>query len=110
LNPDSTTICTNSTPNLGDITVQAAILSVNHSFTVDNYACGAFEGTLTVKGAIAQYFRGTVGTGVGGLNGTGYLKDYNYDDILKYRSPPYFLSPLATPWLVARTNEQVPAT
>jgi type II secretory pathway pseudopilin PulG len=110
LNPDSTTSCTNSTPNLGDITVQAAILSVNHSFTVDNYACGAFEGTLTVKGAIAQYFRGTVGTGVGGSNGTGYLKDYNYDDILKYRSPPYFLSPLATPWLVARTNEQVPAT
>ena len=106
----STSICTNGTPNLGDITVQAAILSVNHSFTVDNYGCGVLEGTLTVKGAIAQYFRGTVGTGIGTSSATGYIKNYTYDDILKYRTPPYFLSPLATPWLIARTNEQVPAT
>jgi hypothetical protein len=106
IDPNSTTSCTNSTPNIGDITVQAAILSVDHSFTVDNYRCGAFEGYLTVKGAIAQNFRGTVGT----TGGTGYIKRYSYDDILKYRTPPYFLSPLATPWLLARTNEQVPAT
>jgi hypothetical protein len=105
-----TNICTNGTPNLGNITVQAAILSVNHSFTVDNYGCGALEGTLTIIGAIAQNFRGTVGTGIGSSSATGYIKDYRYDDILKYRSPPYFLSPLATPWLIARTNEQVPAT
>jgi hypothetical protein len=110
LQQGSTSSCTNGTPNIGDITVQAAILSVKHSFTVDNYGCGTLEGTLTIKGAIAQYFRGTVGTGIGGSNPTGYIKNYNYDDILKYRSPPYFLSPLATPWMIARTNEQVPAT
>ena len=109
-NPNDTDTCTNVTPNIGDITVQAAILSVNHSFTVDNYACGSLEGYLTVKGVIAQNFRGTVGTGIGSSSATGYIKRYNYDDILKFRSPPYFLSPLATPWLVARTNEQVPVT
>jgi hypothetical protein len=108
--PNSTSSCTNGTPNLGDITVTAAILSVNHSFTVDNYACGALEGTLTITGAIAQNFRGTVGTGIGTSSATGYIKNYNYDDLLKYRTPPYFLSPIATPWLIARTNEQVPAT
>jgi hypothetical protein len=108
--PNSTSSCTNGTPNLGDVSVTAAILSVNHSFTVDNYGCGNLEGYLTIKGAIAQNFRGTVGTGIGTSSATGYVKRYSYDDLLKYRSPPYFLSPLATPWLVARTNEQVPAT
>ena len=108
--PNDTDTCTNATPNIGDITVQAAILSVDHSFTVDNYACGNLEGYLTVKGAIAQNFRGTVGTGIGTSGATGYIKRYGYDDLLRYRTPPYFLSPLATPWLVARTNEQVPAT
>jgi hypothetical protein len=93
-------------PNVGDISIDAAILSVKHSFTVDNWACGAREGDLHVKGAIAQNFRGTVGY----TGSTGYYKDYNYDDLLKLRSPPYFLSPLATPWLISRTNEQVPAT
>jgi hypothetical protein len=106
-NPDScTNLDTAANPNLGDITIEAAIMSVQHSFTVDNYGCGASEGDLTVNGAIAQNFRGTVGR----VSGPGYIKDYHYDDLLKLRSPPYFLSPLATPWLIARTNEQVPAT
>jgi hypothetical protein len=101
-----TNVNTTQYPNLGDVTIQAAILSVKHSFTVDNWGCGAQEGDLHIKGAIAQNFRGTVGF----TGSTGYYKDYVYDDILKLRSPPYFLSPLATPWLTARMNEQVPAT
>jgi Tfp pilus assembly protein PilE len=105
--PDTcTNVNSTAYPNIGNVTVQAAILSVQHSFTVDNYGCGSAEGNLTVIGAIAQNFRGTVGK----VNGPGYIKDYNYDDLLKFRSPPYFLSPLATPWLVARENEQIPAT
>jgi hypothetical protein len=110
LDPNDFNTCTNvnSTdwPNHGDVTIEAAILSVKHSFTVDNWGCGAQEGDLHVKGAIAQNFRGTVGY----TGSTGYYKDYNYDDALKLRTPPYFLSPLATPWLMARMNEQVPAT
>ena len=101
--------CTNedtpANPNLGDVHIEAAILSVKHSFTVDNYGCGAAEGYLFVKGVIAQNFRGTVGT----TGGTGYLKRYSYDDLMKFRTPPYFLEPVAAPWRIARMNEQVPA-
>jgi hypothetical protein len=93
-------------PAVGDLEIDAAILSLNHSFIVDNYACGASLGTLTVFGAIAQRFRGPVGTSAG----TGYIKDYNYDDRLKYRSPPYFLEPVSAAWHVVRVNEQAPAT
>ena len=43
-------------------TIDAAILAINHSFIVDNYNCGARLGTLNVIGAIAQKYRGAVGT------------------------------------------------
>lgn len=87
--------------------IEAAILTVNHSFTVDNYACGSALGTLNVVGAIAQKYRGVVGTGNGS---TGFIKDYQYDDRLKYRSPPNFLDPLQSGWKVVRESEQIPAS
>jgi Tfp pilus assembly protein PilX len=108
--PTDPNSCTNVNsalyPNIGDVEIDAAILSVQHSFMVDNYRCGGSEGDLTIKGALAQNFRGAVGT----TGGTGYIKDYNYDDRLKYRSPPYFLEPVAAAWHIVRTNEQVPST
>jgi hypothetical protein len=91
---------------VGDVEIDAAILSLQHSFINDNHDCGGHLGTLTVVGGIAQNFRGTVGL----VDGTGYTKDYNYDDRLKYRSPPYFTPPLNAAWSVARENEVVPAT
>ena len=87
--------------------VDAAILSLNHSFMVDNYHCGNPEGTLTVNGAIAQLFRGVVGTNNGT---TGYIKDYNYDDRLKIREPPNFLDPVKVSWRIVRQTEQKPPT
>ena len=42
--------------------IDAAILAIDHSFIVDHYDCGAKLGTLTVNGAIAQKYRGAVGT------------------------------------------------
>lgn len=87
--------------------VDAAILSLSHSFMVDNYQCGRGEGPLTVNGAIAQWYRGVVGTGNGA---TGYLKDYNYDDRLKVREPPNLLDPVQTSWRIVRQTEQQPAT
>jgi len=90
---------------VGDVQIDAAILSLQHSFINDNHDCGGHLGTLTVNGGIAQNFRGTVGL----VDGTGYTKDYNYDDRLKYRNPPYFLAPLNAAWSVARENELVPA-
>jgi hypothetical protein len=85
--------------------IDAAILSLQHSFIVDNYSCGAGLGNLSVTGAIAQRYRGPVGTS----GGTGFIKDYNYDDRLRYRSPPFFLNPIDAAWGIVRSNEQVPA-
>jgi type II secretory pathway pseudopilin PulG len=91
------------------VTVEAAMLALRDSFIVDNYSCGAPLGTLRVYGAIAQKFRGPVGTFSGSSRLTGYAKDYEYNDALRYRSPPYFLDPLQAAWRVVRANEQVPA-
>jgi Tfp pilus assembly protein PilX len=96
--------CNNVSPVMTDVRIDAAILSLAHSFTVDNYNCGAKLGNLTVNGAIAQKYRGAVGTSAP----TGFTKVYNYDDRLRYRSPPYFLEPIAASWHVVRSNEQVP--
>ena len=90
---------------LQDVTIEAAIMSVQHSFIVDNWNEGARLGTLTVFGAIAQKFRGPVGTSAP----TGYTKNYNYDDRMHYRNPPSFLDALSAAWEIVRSNEQVPA-
>jgi hypothetical protein len=99
--------CTNAAGTPTNMRIDAAILSLAHSFIVDNYFCGAPLGTLSVNGAIAQKFRGPVGTG--GTNiATGYAKAYSYDDRLKYINPPHFLSPVQAPWDLMRFTEQAP--
>jgi Tfp pilus assembly protein PilX len=93
---------------IGSVQIDAAILSVGHSFIVDNYNCGSPRGTLTVNGAIAQTYRGPVGTG-GATISTGYVKNYNYDDRFRVANPPYFLDPVQSSWRKIRFNEQAPA-
>ncbi len=99
---------TNVTPGTeANVQIDAAILSLKHSFTVDSYTCGAQLGTLTVNGAIAQKFRGPVGQF--GSTPHGYTKNYSYDDRLLYRSPPYFLDPVQSAWrTVSYTEESKP--
>jgi hypothetical protein len=104
----SGTSCTNSSSSPRDIDLDAAVLSLQHSLIVDNYYCGAPLGTLTLNGAVAQRFRGPVGTG-GTTIATGYAKNYMYDDRLKTLSPPNFLSPVEAAWEVVRQNEERPA-
>jgi Tfp pilus assembly protein PilV len=74
----SMTSCTNtnssSSPLMNTVTIEAAILSLSHSFIADNHACGNQLGALKIVGAIAQRFRGPVGTF--GLASTGFTKDY----------------------------------
>jgi len=77
-------------------TIEAAILSVAHTFQVQNYDAGSSRGTLTVLGAIAQKYRGTVATTSGSSIVTGYAKDYRYDDRFKFYAPPKFLNPVTT--------------
>lgn len=102
--------CVNSVGTMNNVTIDAAILSLQHSFTVDNYFCGTALSNLTVNGVIAQKFRGPVGTSSGGGVVTGYAKAYTYDDRLSFRSPPSFLDPVQSAWRINRQTEQVPAT
>jgi hypothetical protein len=93
---------------MSDPTIEAAILAINHSFIVDNWGCGGDLGDLTVSGAIAQKYRGTVGTHVGSSIVTGYAKAYSYDYELRYHQPPYFLDPVQAGWGILQETEQVP--
>jgi len=75
-----------------DIEVDAAIMTLNNSFTVDRYNMGRARGTLHVFGGIIQKNRGPVGTfnSRTGTIATGYAKDYQYDDKLINMPPPNF--------------------
>jgi len=88
----------NGTGSLSNPQIDAALLAIQHSFIVDHYDCGGSLGTLQVNGAISQKFRGAVGT----TGGTGYIKDYNYDDRLRYQEPPHFFDPVQSAWHVQR--------
>lgn len=92
-------------PTDNTLDLDAAILSLQHSFTVDKYWCGSRLGNLNVTGAIAQKYRGPVATS----GSTGYVKNYVYNDELRFRSPPRFLDPVQSSWRVTTQVEQVPA-
>jgi hypothetical protein len=94
----------NGTGSLKNPWIYAGILSTNHSFIVDNFACGTELGKLNEYGAIAQDYRGPVGTS----GGTGYLKNYKYDNRLATDEPPYFLAPLKAGWRVIRETAPNP--
>jgi len=101
--------CVNDPDGPGEITIEAAMLALKQSFINDNWHSCPPTNTLHVFGAIAQKYRGTVGTHSGGTPQTGYAKDYQYNDELRYRQPPHFINPAELEWRVVRENEQVPA-
>ena len=87
-----------------DVLIDAAILSVQHSFRVQNYQYGAQLGYLNVFGAIAQKYRGIVGQ-----SGTsGFLKNYQYDQRLQWDSPPKFLNPVQSAFSPTQWSELSP--
>jgi hypothetical protein len=83
--------------------IDAAILTLGHSFIVDNYnqGCHSNMGSLTVNGAIAQKYRGPVGTG-SSTPTTGYSKNYGYDDRLHVLLPPYLFDIVTSSWQLSR--------
>ncbi|CAN5228618.1 hypothetical protein BH09ACT5_BH09ACT5_18690 [soil metagenome] len=86
-------------------TIQAAILSVSHTFQLQNYNLGGVSrGTLSILGSIAQTFRGTVAQGA-----VGYAKDYRYDERFAYMAPPKFLSPVSSSYGVTQFASVAPA-
>jgi hypothetical protein len=79
--------------------IQAAILSVENTFQVQNYNTGPSRGSLRVFGSIAQNFRGIVS------QSGGYVKSYSYDHLLESTAPPKFLGPVATTYGVTTSAE-----
>jgi Tfp pilus assembly protein PilX len=98
----------NGSGSLSNPHIDAAILAIVHSFIVDHYDCGNALGTLTVNGAISQKFRGPVGTFSGSGIVSGYSKNYNYDDRLRYLEPPHFLDPVQYAWHIQRETLDYP--
>ena len=83
----------NQSTAITDPEIDAAILSVFHSFYAQNWECGDTLGEITVFGAIAQKYAGKLGTAdTSGVLIHGYNKAFNYDNRLKYLEPPYFLN------------------
>lgn len=83
------TIVADNSANRTDVKINAAILTLGNSFTVQNYASGSERGDLTIWGSLSQEIRGPVGT-FGWWGYTGYKKDYHYDNRFIDSAPPYF--------------------
>lgn len=88
--------------------VDAGIASNAGTFWNQNYDIGQPLGTLTVKGSIAQNWRGIVATG-GGTIASGFAKNYVYDSRFLTTAPPKFLQPVSTSYGVTTQVEVQPA-
>ncbi len=97
-NAGTCTAWANLAGSVTDVEINASILTLQHSFTVQSYYLGAKLGTLKLYGSFAQRFRGPVGTNNSSGVASGYLKDYTYDTRLRYAPPPFFLDPVRSGW------------
>ncbi len=82
-------IIRDNAPNRDDVIINASILTLDDSFTVQNYNSGSPRGDLTIWGSLSQKERGPVGT-FSWWGTTGYEKDYHYDTRFISTPPPYF--------------------
>ncbi len=99
--PALTAVLCNPGPTL---VVDAAILALKHSFTVDNYTIGSSTHRLYVYGTIDQDWRGAVGTFGYGSIVSGYEKYYVWDSRLQYVTVPHYLTPSTPSWELASSS------
>ncbi len=81
---------TDNGPNNNHVNIQASIMSVDGSFTAQNYNSRPVAGNLNLTGSVVQKLRGAVGTFSGGSIMTGFLKRYRFDDRLNEQYPPHY--------------------
>jgi len=79
-------IVADNAANQNDVIITGALLALGNSFTVANYSSGSPRGYINLWGSLSQKIRGPVGT----TGGTGYHKNYNYDERYLEEAPPYF--------------------
>jgi hypothetical protein len=94
----------NSSADLKEPTIYAAVLAVKHAVIVDNFDCGTPSlGNLKVYGAVAGLFTNGF---TGQFSGTsiihGYPYNANYDNRLEVEEPPHFLNPIEASWHIQR--------
>lgn len=74
----------------GNLNIHASMMAMNRSFYVEDYTLGSPRGVLNILGGLIQEERGPVSTfNRYGLS-SGYSKDYEYDERLRYNIPPSF--------------------
>ena len=108
---------TNSSANSSRVNfnIHAAIMAINGSFINSVFMNGASPspaspstpGTLTVRGAIIQNKRGSIGyfNSSTGVTVSGYSKNYAHDIRMSYDAPPHFLDPEGSGWEIIGWNE-----
>ncbi|MBQ7567592.1 hypothetical protein IJT17_02170, partial [bacterium] len=91
LSEQSIIVRTNQNVNQ-DLYLDAIVMALNGSFTVENYDKGSYRGKLHLFGGVIQNKRGPVATSRsgGGSIVTGYAKDYVYDPKLESMPPLNF--------------------
>jgi hypothetical protein len=90
-NPITAPLCTPVAS--GKITIDAAILALNQSFGINNYASGSGIGKIDLYGSLQQEARGAVGTFSGNNIVSGFSKYYTWDPRLELIAPPSYLNP-----------------
>jgi hypothetical protein len=78
-----------------------ALLAIQKCWGAQNYDKSVNNGNIYLWGSIAQKYRCAVGLS----GGSGYGKNYKYDDRLKLRTPPYMLELSDEPWGKERIGE-----
>ncbi|MFH0801528.1 MAG: DUF4900 domain-containing protein [bacterium] len=75
-----------------DLEIDAVLMALNNSMTVENYDRGVARGTLRIFGGVIQRYRGAVGTFNTNSNqvASGYSKEYVYDQKLLNKPPLNF--------------------
>jgi hypothetical protein len=81
---------TENTVNNCDVHIQACVMSIDGSFTAQNYSTRPVSGLLYMTGSIVQKYRGPVGTFNSGGIMTGFSKRYRFDSRLSKISPPNY--------------------
>ena len=81
---------TENAANNSDVQIQACVMSINGSFTAQNYSTRPVSGLLHMTGSIVQKERGPVGTFNSGGIVTGFSKRYRFDSRLGKVSPPNY--------------------
>jgi hypothetical protein len=95
-----------STSAPDNLEIDASIMALGDSFTVEEWWEGPAKDTLTVFGGIIQDERGPVGTFDSSTNTktSGYSKDYQYDSRLMANPPPFY--PTTGDYVVISWREQ----